>query len=468
MFCTNCGKKIEDDAFFCENCGVKLVTDETDVKKSDRDLSDSVELVVLIAKTDGWITSKMNVPIRLDTVLLGRLDYGQTATFKIPFGKHWITIGRARILINFLEGSNAITLEYQRSNKANTLKTEIICCQQDDLVIKPSAVGKYSFGEGIKELYEQFITMRSPEKWLMLAGGIFSVVAMFLLLLLCCQILSLLFKAFFAFPLIAMIAVVVIGYWCYGLGVLLSIEYTYKRESKKLQLPEGMSAASLLEAFVGKFNYPYFKGVTYGDHGECVIEGKHQMYPIIFDEENVAELAIKDDVKAPIALLEAMVVRGYINKFFNPTLNIDVIKDMKKLKRLECQSKAERIVSAATSFLIFVVIVVGFLNPDWLLSRVIPGSVVRNGYLTQYSESITIEKAFSNFFDNGKWKQYNSDGYTNVVFTGTCTYLGERVDVRIVFKITGEKFIVDSLDINGREQNSVVLLIMLSEIYEDY
>jgi hypothetical protein len=39
-----------------------------------------------------------------------------------------------------------------------------------------------------------------------------------------------------------------------------------------LQLPEGMSAAMLLEALGGKFHYPYFKGVHYGTMGECVIE----------------------------------------------------------------------------------------------------------------------------------------------------------------------------------------------------
>lgn len=99
---------------------------------------------------------------------------------------------------------------------------------------------------------------------------------------------------------------------------------------------------------------------------------------------------------------------------------------------------------------------------------VVPGIEVRSAYLSQYSKQVTIEEAFDNFFDNCKWTKYDSEGYTNVVFTGTCIYLGERADVRIIFKLTGEHFIVDSLDINGRTQSDLILYGVLSAVYEDY
>lgn len=268
------------------------------------------------------------------------------------------------------------------------------------------------------------------------------------------------------------IAVVASGYIVYHKGIAEIItEYFYKKESKQLQLPEGMSASMLLEALSGKFNYPYFKGVHYGTAGECIIEGKHSMYPVIFDQDNIAEISYiskKNNKKKRTVLLEAMAIRDYINKFFNPNLSVDVVKDMKKLKLAEGQRKAVAFVSAAASLLIIAAIIWDYIVPGSLQEIVLPGMGVRGAYLSQYSQRVTIEEAFDHFFDNGKWSKYDSEGYTNVVFTGTCDYQGERSDIRIIFKITGEHFFVESLDINGRSQNAIVLQSLLSTVYEDY
>ena len=44
----------------------------------------------------------------------------------------------------------------------------------------------------------------------------------------------------------------------------------------------------------------------------------------------------------------------------------------------------------------------------------------------------------------------------------------EKADAQITFKITGENFVVDHLDINGVEQNDLILMFLLADIYEDY
>jgi len=93
---------------------------------------------------------------------------------------------------------------------------------------------------------------------------------------------------------------------------------------------------------------------------------------------------------------------------------------------------------------------------------------VRQACLSQYSESVTIEEAFENFFDNRKWSEYEADGYSYVAFTGACEYQGERAYVRVTFKITGEQFVVDSLDINGSMQDDFTLYILLKKVYENY
>lgn len=138
-------------------------------------------------------------------------------------------------------------------------------------------------------------------------------------------------------------------------------------------------------------------------------------------------------------------------------------------------SEKERIEARKT----FVKMVVGFAiiavvaivivsNPDFFTDIIRPGANVRNAYLSQYSESITVEEAFDGFFDNGKWDTYKEGGYSYVVFTGTREYVGDADDMRITFKITGEHFLVDSLEINGVKQNDFMLALLLAAVYKDY
>lgn len=248
-------------------------------------------------------------------------------------------------------------------------------------------------------------------------------------------------------------------------------DYIYKRQSKILQLPQGMSVSMLMESLGGKFNYPYFKGVHYGENGECVIEGNYSVYPVMFKKYNYIVLEYipqkKDKMKRTV-LLEAMAIRDYINKFFNPKLPVDVVCDIKRLKLAEGQRKAVAIVSAAATVFIIATIACDYISPGSLQSMVVPGIEVRGAYLSRYSSTVTIEDAFENYFEDGKWSKYDSEGYTYVVFTGSCWYFDDRDDVRIVFKITGKNFIVDSLDINGVEQNNLIVHSLLSEVYEDY
>ena len=57
---------------------------------------------------------------------------------------------------------------------------------------------------------------------------------------------------------------------------------------------------------------------------------------------------------------------------------------------------------AAVLLAIGVIAVVVVTNEDFFVNLLQPGMGVRNGYLTQYSEAVTVEEAFDNFFDNPK------------------------------------------------------------------
>ena len=57
----------------------------------------------------------------------------------------------------------------------------------------------------------------------------------------------------------------------------------------------------------------------------------------------------------------------------------------------------------AVGLVVLIVIFIIFVNkPDFLINIIQPGSGVRNACLSEYSESVTIEEAFDNFFENGK------------------------------------------------------------------
>lgn len=136
----------------------------------------------------------------------------------------------------------------------------------------------------------------------------------------------------------------------------------------------------------------------------------------------------------------------------------------------EERSEIRRFILKGAAFLLLIVAIVFVVmtNQDFFENLIQPGMGVRNAYLTQYSEDVTVEEAFQNFFEPPQWSTYQEAGYTYVVFTGNCEYMDERVDVSITFQITGEQFRADHLDINGVEQNDLILYGLFTKIYEGY
>lgn len=114
------------------------------------------------------------------------------------------------------------------------------------------------------------------------------------------------------------------------------------------------------------------------------------------------------------------------------------------------------------------VVFVVVLKPDLIYNLVQPGYAVRQGYLAQYSENVTVEDAFDNYFDNPQWSIYEEGGYSCVAFTVTCKYMEEKVDIRLTFQITGEQFRIDRLDVNGIEQSDFILYALLESVYDAY
>lgn len=134
-------------------------------------------------------------------------------------------------------------------------------------------------------------------------------------------------------------------------------------------------------------------------------------------------------------------------------------------ERAEARKTAVQVVVGF--FMAVLIAVVVFLKGDVLLDLIYPGAEVRNAYLSQYSNSVTVEDAFEDFFADEAWDAYEEGGYSYVTFTGTCEWMGEAVDARITFQITGEQFVIQGLDINGRPQSDLILYALLAAVYEE-
>lgn len=92
-------------------------------------------------------------------------------------------------------------------------------------------------------------------------------------------------------------------------------------------------------------------------------------------------------------------------------------------------------------------------------------SEVQDSYLSSYSTSVSIEKAFKSYFKKCKWSSYKEKGDSYVVFSGSCKYLGDDTDVKITFKVTGDNFNISSLELDGIQQNDITLLYLLDSVY---
>lgn len=175
----------------------------------------------------------------------------------------------------------------------------------------------------------------------------------------------------------------------------------------------------------------------------------------------------------PVGVIVLYAVIAFLKKFGYLLFGIAIVAGFiitltigSKEEKMEARKTIIELVVGFAAVCIIAIIIV--TKADFFADIIHPGAGVRNAYLSQYSETVTIEDAFSDYFENGKWDTYKESGYSYVIFNGVCEYLGERADIRITFKITGENFIVDNLEINGQTQNNLILASLLSAVYEAY
>lgn len=132
--------------------------------------------------------------------------------------------------------------------------------------------------------------------------------------------------------------------------------------------------------------------------------------------------------------------------------------------REACKKKKWPFVVGVIAVLVIVLAIIG--------GETDPVETVKNGYLTQYSSTVTIGEALNNRFDNGKWSSSENtmgDDSYSVFFTGYDSFT--EADWTVAFYLEGigdNNYLisVDSISAGGdTEYDSTNLYYLMSYIY---
>ena len=94
---------------------------------------------------------------------------------------------------------------------------------------------------------------------------------------------------------------------------------------------------------------------------------------------------------------------------------------------------------------------------------------VKNGTLNSH-QSVTVGKAFEDFFSDTDWEYFTSENNQNIVeFTGTYNINNKKYKTLIQFAVNNNstEFEMKYLEVNGKPQNLLSWNSLLSNIYED-
>lgn len=92
------------------------------------------------------------------------------------------------------------------------------------------------------------------------------------------------------------------------------------------------------------------------------------------------------------------------------------------------------------------------------------GQQVRQGYLTQYDASITVEEAFDNRFQNCEWSTARKNGSDYVIFHGYDPKT--QLDWGVTFTVYDDSFEVSQIEVDRTDVTSdIEMYYLLSYIY---
>ena len=264
---------------------------------------------------------------------------------------------------------------------------------------------------------------------------------------------------------LAIILMILICHYLYGLIIHpLYIKQKYKKDVVGIPLERVYTNAELMQLLKESLQYPDLKELYQDETGAVVLDcvyGKHRIIienGALFVERKIFGI---DNAQA-CYVEEAECIKKYIQRIFDPNQTKDAEHFYHKMKRF--QKKRFRL--GILILIIFVLFGVMTFSDKFSYEK-----LIQESYLTEYSEDITIGRAFSNFFGEEEWKAYEIGTKQYVDFTGTCEFDGQDAYMTITFLVFGDameggQFYVDSVKINNMDVPDILIDGLFQKIYQ--
>lgn len=277
-----------------------------------------------------------------------------------------------------------------------------------------------------------------------------------------------------------------IAYIAYLFFDHLIIESKYKNDKNGIELAEELTQDSLYELLKSGFQYPNLRAVERGNSGKCIIYGKYGTYELglIGNRLYVGRSSKPSFISTLFGsktayYLEGEIVKTYLTKFLNPSVQTDAYKKFDKFsKRIKMQ---KTLGISVILFIAFFIITIPSARRDFAdaskqIAKEIDSSLseqsediyikqVKNSYFTQYNDKVTIGDAFKGFFGAPKWISIERNGNRYLEFTGQFILDDQEAEATIIFLIEGDLFSIDSLLIDGEPQDDLMIPQLMDAVY---
>ena len=255
--------------------------------------------------------------------------------------------------------------------------------------------------------------------------------------------------------------------WCIWELVIrpVYIRRCYRNAGKGISIPEGMTNQILMDLLRDKLDCDLVKQVFINERGNVAVGGKFGITELVIGEDGLLHITneekfMRSETKDMRNYEQANCLNAYIQKIFEPNAPVNPYKKLQSIK-LDCITR-----KCTIAVIALILVAMGYydLHEKGVVGS--PENKLKNKYLTEYSQEITLGDAIDSFLESPKWNSYSEKGQQFVTVTGNCTYGEEKVNVCITFEVL-EDSVLETMEINGKEVSNYVLESFFKEVYSE-
>lgn len=285
-------------------------------------------------------------------------------------------------------------------------------------------------------------------------------------------------------PLVVIAIVVFVVWIIYGRGAYIVYKYT---QDEGVEIPSDMDRDQVMEALKKNLNYKDAKEIFFDEDGEICIAGKYDTYTVNVTDGRVY---LNDSLYAEIyegggaafsslqklgrfrlrtrhkkdrsRVEELLCIRAYITKAFNHNAPVNAHRKYTEMTRARKYSGLATAVCVILAVILCVTAVSRGMSDQTIDS-------VKDAYFESYSTSISIGKAFDDFFADPTWETYENNGIEYVKFAGECYYDDTIVLVVVTFEFLElDWFRISNITINGNSLSDYEKEELLTVVFDSY